>query len=183
MMNSFLKIFAVIVAVLLLYVYPISAVFRQQDDVSELVVMRATASFVDAVRDKGFVSPTMYIDFMNALAATGNTFEVQMEHDSKKYVPVYDDPTRPDTFRGSYEVQVDAFYNAQILPVLFPNNTAGKDDPARRYPLHVGDTFTVTVKNTNRTLGTMLSDFLNGAVSPSERIFIPYGGVVRNESY
>jgi hypothetical protein len=181
MMNSFLKVFAVIVAVLLLYVYPISAAFRQQDDVSELVAMRAIASFVDAVRDKGFVSPAMYTDFMNTLAATGNTFEVQMEHGSKKYVPVYDDPTKPETFRGRYEVQVDAFYNAQILPVLFPNSAAGKDDPARRYKMHVGDTFAVTVKNTNRTAGTVLSDFLNGAISPSEKIFIPYGGVVRNE--
>lgn len=181
MMNSFLKVFAVIVAVLLLYVYPISEAFRQQDDVSELVVMRATASFVDAVRDKGFVSPTMYTDFMNTLAATGNTFDVQMEHGSKKYVPVYDDPTKSDTFRGSYEVQYDVFYNAQILPVLFPDSAAGKDDSSRRYKLQVGDTFAVTVKNTNRTTGTILSDFLNGAISPNEKIFIPYGGMVRNE--
>lgn len=115
------------------------------------------------------------------IAATGNSFDVQMEHGSKKYVPVYDDPTRPETFRGSYEVHYDMFYNAQILPVLFPNSAVAKDDPMRRYKLHVGDTFTVTVKNTNRTPGTILFDFLNQAISSNEIIFIPYGGVVRNE--
>lgn len=180
-MNSFSKVFAVLIAVLLLYLYPISAAFDQQDDISELVVLKATTTFVDAVRDKGYLAPSMYNDFMEAIAATGNTFDVRMEHGSKKYVPVYDDPTRPDTFRGSYEVHYDAFYNAQILPVLFPNSAVVKDDPTRRYKLRVGDTFAVTVKNTNRTPGTILFDFLNQAISPNEKIFIPYGGVVRNE--
>ncbi len=181
-MNSFLKIFAVLIAVLLLYLYPIAETFDQQDNISELVVLKATTTFVDAVRDKGFVSPTMYSDFMETIAATGNTFDVQMEHGSKKYVPVYDDPTKPETFRGSYEVHYDKFYNAQILPVLFPNSAAAKDNPTRRYKLRVGDTFAVTVKNTNRTPGTILFDFLNQAISPNEKIFIPYGGVVRNEA-
>ena len=181
-MNSILKIFSVLVAVLLLYLYPIASAFHQQDDISELVVLKATTTFVDAVRDKGYVTPTMYNDFMETIAATGNMFDVQMEHGSKKYVPVYDDPTRPETFRGRYEVHYDKFYNAQILPVLFPNSAVSKDDPMRRYKMRVGDTFAVTVKNTNRTPGTIVFDFLNQAISPNEKIFIPYGGVVRNEA-
>jgi len=182
-MNSILKVFAVIIAILLLYIFPISAAFDQQDDVSELVVLRATTSFVDAVRDKGFISPSMYNDFLQAIHATGNTFDVQMEHGQKRYIPVYDDPARPETFRNEYEVHFDRFYNAQILHVLFPDSAAGKDDPSRRYKLHAGDTFYVTVKNTNRTNGTILHDFLNNASSPHEKIFIPYGGAVRNEDY
>lgn len=180
-MNSLIKIFAVLSAVLLLYLYPLSAAFDQQDDISELVALRATTAFVDAVRDKGGITPTMYNDFMTALAATGNSFDVQMEHDSKKYVPVYDDPTRPETFKGNYEVQYDAFFNSQILPVLFPDNRAAKDDPSRRYRMRAGDSFSVIVRNTNRTAGTLLFDFLNNTISPNEKIVIPYGGVVRNE--
>jgi len=180
-MNSFLKMFAVLIAILLLYIFPVSAAFDQQDDVSELVVMRATTSFVDAVRDKGYISPVMYDDFLQTIHATGNTFDVQMEHGQKRYDPVYDDPSRPETFRGEYDVHYDMFYNAQILPVLFPDSAAGKDDPSRRYRLHAGDTFYVVVKNTNRTNGTILHDFLNNAISPNEKIVIPYGGVVRNE--
>lgn len=180
-MNSLIKIFAVLIAVLLLYLYPLSAAFDQQDDISELVVLRATTNFVDAVRDKGGITPTMYNDFVTALAATGNAFDVRLEHDSKKYVPVYDDPTRPETFKGSYEVQYDAFFNAQILPILFPDNQAPKDDSSRRYFMHAGDSFSVIVRNTNRTAGTLFFDFLNNANSPNEKIVIPYGGVIRNE--
>ncbi len=181
-MNAFLKIFAVLVAILLLYIYPISAAYDQQDDVSELVVLRATTFFVDAVRDKGYITPTMYNDFMQAIQATGNSFDVQMEHGQKTYDPVYTDPSRPDTFTGDYAVHYDTFYKTQILAVLFPISAAGKDDPARRYRMHEGDTFYVTVQNTNRTNGTILHDFLNNANSPNEKIFIPYGGVVRNEN-
>lgn len=180
-MNSLLKIFAVLIAILLLYIFPISDAFERQDDISELVVLRATTSFVDAVRDKGYITPTMYNDFLQAIEATGNTFDVEMEHGQKTYDPVYDDPANPDTFKEAYAVHYDAYYNAQILPVLFPGSSAEPDDPSRRYHLHVGDTFSVTVKNTNRTSGTILHDFLNNANSPSEKIFIPYGGVVRNE--
>lgn len=182
-MDSISKVFAILIAILLLYVFPISAAFNQQDDVSELVVLRATTSFVNAVRDKGYISPVMYNDFLQAIHATGNTFDVQLEHGQKRYIPVYADPLRQESFRGEYVVHYDMFYNAQILPVLFPNNAAGKDDPARRYKLHAGDTFYVVVKNTNRTNGTILHDFLNNASSPQEKIFIPYGGVVRNEDH
>lgn len=182
-MNSIIKVFAIFIAILLLYIFPISAAFDQQDDVSELVVLRATTAFVDAVRDKGYVSPAMYSDFFQAIHATGNLFDVQMEHGQKRYVPVYDDPARPETFRDKYEVHYDAFYDAQILPVLFPQSPAGKEDPARRYKLHAGDTFYVVVKNTNRTNGAILRDFLNNDSSPHEVIVVHYGGVVRNEDH
>lgn len=144
-------------------------------------MLRAVTSFVDAVRDKGYISPTMYNDFVQAIHATGNTFDIQMEHGYKRYDPVYDDPTRPETFKGDYAVHYDMFYNAQILPALFPDTQAGKNDSTRRYRLAVGDTFYVMVKNTNRTNGTILHDFLNNAGSIEPKIFIPYGGMVRNE--
>ncbi|WFB59579.1 hypothetical protein [Paenibacillus sp. BR1-192] len=179
-MNTLLKLFAVLIALLLLYLYPLSAAFDQQDDISELVALRATTSFVDAVRDKGGITPVMYNDFMAALAATGNSFAVEMEHGSKTYVPVYEDPTRPETFRGTYEIHYDAYYNAQILPVLFPGNTLAKDDPSRRYRMRVGDSFSVTVRNTNRTAGTLIFDMLSNTISPNEKIVIPYGGTVRH---
>lgn len=182
-MDSLSKVFAVLIAILLLYVFPISAAFDNQDEVSELVALREVTAFVDAVRDKGYITPTMYTEFEQALQATGNTFDIQMEHGHKRYDPVYSDPARSETFQGEYAIHYDTFYNSQILPVLFPNSTVVKDDPARRYKLQEGDTFLVTVKNTNLTNGTILHDALNNASSPSEKIFIPYGGLVRNENH
>ena len=182
-MDSLSKVFAVLIAILLLYVFPISAAFDNQDDVSELIALREVTAFVDAVRDKGYISPAMYTEFEQALQATGNTFDIQMEHGHKRYDPVYSDPARPETFLGKYEVHYDTFYSSQILPVLFTDSAVTKDDPGRRYNLQEGDTFMVTVKNTNRTSGTILHDALNNASSPSEKIFIPYGGIVRNEDH
>ncbi|MCD1261266.1 hypothetical protein B5M42_020915 [Paenibacillus athensensis] len=182
-MNSLTKVFAILIAVLLLYIFPISAAFDHQDDVSELVVLRTVTTFVDAVRDKGYISPEMYNDFFAELHATGNTFDIQMEHDHKRYDPVYDDPLNPATFHNEYAVHYDSFYNAQIMKVLFPDTTAAKDALNRRYLLDAGDYFYVTVKNTNRTNGTVLRDFLNNANSSSVKIFVPYGGMVRNADH
>ncbi|WP_214625808.1 hypothetical protein [Paenibacillus agaridevorans] len=180
-MNSYMKVFAILLAVLLLYIYPIYSAFQQQDDISDLVAMKATTTFVDSVRDKGYISPTMYNDFVEALSATGLVFDVQMLHESKKYVPVYMDVTRPETFQNRYELHTDNFYLAQIMATLFPDQSLSKDDPLRRYRLRVGDSFAVTVFNKSRTPGTVMFDFMNNAISPSEKIVIPYGGVVRNE--
>jgi hypothetical protein len=180
-MNSYMKVFSILLAVLLLYLYPIYTAFQQQDDLSELVAMKATTTFVDSVRDKGYISPTMYNDFVEALSVTGLVFDVQIQHESKKYVPVYTDVTRPETFQNRYELHTDNFYQAQIMATLFPEQSVRKDDPLRRYKLRIGDTFAVTVANKSRTPGTVMFDFINNAVSASEKIVIPYGGVVRNE--
>ncbi|MNN85985.1 hypothetical protein D3C81_2033350 [compost metagenome] len=67
------------------------------------------------------------------------------------------------------------------MATLFPKQSMPKDDPLRRYKLQIGDTFAVTVANKSRTPGTVMFDFINNAVSASEKIVIPYGGVVRNE--
>ncbi len=119
-MNSYIKVFAILLAVLLLYIYPIYTAFQQQDDISELVVLRATTAFVDAVRDKGYISPTMYTDFRQTIEATGLDFDVQMEHESKKYVPVYDDPTRPETFQVRMKCITMRFTTLRSCRCCFP---------------------------------------------------------------
>ena len=176
-----------ILAVLLLYIYPISESFERQDDVSYVVAFRTVTNFVDSVRNKGYITPTMYNEFHEQLHATGNTYDVQMEHYHKKYDPVYQDnlfdPTQPSTFQGDFQVNDDGFYNEQIFKVLFPDNADPKDSKTRRYRMSVGDLFKVTVVNTNRTNATVLRDILNNGNSPTEKIVIPYGGMVQNEDY
>jgi hypothetical protein len=53
----------------------------------------------------------------------------------------------------------------------------------RRYTMSTGDFFKVTVVNTNRTNATLIRDFLNNGNTATEKIVIPYGGMVENEDY
>ncbi|KEO82778.1 hypothetical protein [Tumebacillus flagellatus] len=186
-MDSISKVFALILAILLLYFYPMSEGYERQDDISYMVALKAVTEFTDSVRNKGYITPQMYNDFFDELQKTGNTFDVQMERQQKRYDPVYSDttPTKPTaSFLGSYQVNYEEFYTQQIMDELFPDDqTKGLDDPSRVYKLNAGDFFKVTVVNTNKTAATLLRDFLNNGSSETERIVIPYGGMVLNEDY
>jgi hypothetical protein len=180
--NYIEKVFVLIIAVALLYMWPISSAMDKQDDISEIVVMNAVTKFVDSVRDKGFITPTMYNEFVDQMALTGNTYDIAMEHLHKRYDPNYNDA---GVFLGGFNVNYEGFYNAQINDKLFPRNSTDKiDNPSRIYKLAAGDFFSVTVKNTNRTPGTLISDILTGNINaPNEKIVVPYGGMVLNEDY
>ncbi|TKJ83707.1 hypothetical protein PaeCFBP13512_22520 [Paenibacillus sp. CFBP13512] len=181
LVNTPLKIFSAFIAILLLFVWPIASAFSNQDDTSEIVVFNAVTKFVDSVRDKGYMTPNMYQEFENTLFLTGNTYDIQMEHLHKKYDPVYDDN---GNFKNDFQVNDEAFYNSQINAKLFPAGNNDPTDPARIYKFAVGDFFSITVKNTNRTMATLMSDILyNTGDSPNGKIIVPYGGMILNEDY
>lgn len=210
-MDTLSKAFALILAVLLLYMFPISETYERQDDISYIVALNAVTSFVDSARNLGYVSPNMYTDLVQGLEKTGNTYDIVMEHQHKQYIPVYvykgesdyqaehnkrvTAGTRQPTdgtpiFLDRYEVLFNAFPTDDILKEMFPEYDPALGDkqpnvldPDRFYKMSVGDTFKVTVTNTNRTNATVIRDILTGGNTPNERIVIPYGGMVQNEDY
>lgn len=182
-MNPIPKILALLLIVVLIFIYPLSKELSQQDDLSYLLVHKATTEFVDAVRDKGYITPQMYEDFVQLIHKTGNLYDISLAHEQKRVVPVYTDPANPSTFQNRYETHYDGQYTSQILSVLFPNNTKPKNDESRKYKLYVGDYFNVVVKNINRTTGDYIRDFINLNHTDRHRIYIPYGGMVLNEDH
>ncbi|WP_339282954.1 hypothetical protein [Paenibacillus sp. FSL R5-0486] len=183
MINAASKLLAVLLAVLLLYVYPAAETADRQDDIARMAAVQNVTRFVDAVRTKGYISPRMLADFEEQLAQTGNVYDVSMEHLHKKYVPHYIDPMDNNSFNGTYEVVQDGYYAAQIRERLFPSSgVIPVDDPGRRYTLTTGDFFTVTLQNTNRTPSMLIREWLSGTVQASA-VFVTYGGMVLNEDY
>jgi len=181
MANSVSKWFAAFLALLLLYLVPAGEMARRQDDLSRLVVYQSVTKFVDSVRTKGYVTPTMYNDFQQELAATGNIYNVEMEHQHKKYHPEYNDS---GIFLNRYSIVYDAYYQEDIMNYLFPYSTVGKEDDSRRYRLTTGDLFQVSVRSLNRTPGMLIFDALTGSDSVGKAaIAFPYGGLVLNEDY
>ncbi|WP_438350940.1 hypothetical protein ACP8HI_09990 [Paenibacillus sp. FA6] len=182
MSNSVAKVFAAIIAIVLLLIWPVSSALNKQDDISEVVVLNSVTRFVDSVRDKGYITPTMYKEFVDQIALTGNTYDIQMVHRHKRYDPLYSDD---GAFQDGFNVNYEEFFNAHINEKIFPGNSSEPvDSPTRIYKLKTGDFFDVTVKNTNRTMGTLMNDFLTAGInSPNEKIVIPYGGMVLNEDY
>ncbi|GAB6990065.1 hypothetical protein [Paenibacillus pini] len=183
-MNTVSKFVAVLIALLLLFIYPAKEAAEKQDDLSRIIVYNAVTQFVDAVRNKGFLTPVMYQDFINEIEVTGNVFDIQMEHQHKKYQPDYTDAADPSTFQDQFDVWYEGFYSEDIMMQLFPEEVLDKDSDKRKYRLAVGDFFKVSVKNTNRTAGTAWFDFITGSATGDPVVIsAPYGGMVLNEDY
>ncbi|MDR0271420.1 hypothetical protein [Paenibacillus sp.] len=181
---SLSKILGVLIALILMFAYPLYQQAQRQDTLSQIVVHSAVTEFVDAARTKGYITPAMYSDLTRKLGATGNQYEIKMEHLHKKYHPVYTDPADSKTFKDSFTTYFDGHYTDEIMKRLFPNNSLGLEDNNRRYFMGEGDFFTVKAKNINRTMATVLQDFfLNGNTGDNTRVYMPYGGMILNEDY
>lgn len=156
MEDSLSIIFAVIVALLLMFLFPMIDTWEMQDNLSYVVVYSAVTDFVDTVRNTGYISQELYDNFEAKLYATGNTYSVTMEHRE------FNEDLR--VYLNTYTNEIEA--------------TLAKADNNNIYRLDKYDYFYVTVKNTNRTQATVLSDFLSTSTGDNFKIGVSYGGVV-----
>lgn len=82
------RVFAVIFVVLVFFAMPLYMTFEKKDDISYALATKITSNFVDEVTAKGYLSESMYNDFISKLAVTGNTYDIKLEHIAREYSPV-----------------------------------------------------------------------------------------------
>lgn len=179
MSESLSKIFALILAVLLLYIFPVENMLTRQEDVTRVFVLNETTKFVDSVRNLGYITPLMYMQYTRNLSATGLAYDIEMEHLHASVNPVYIDPVDITSFQHDYSYNLMATYTEEILETLFPETPATEDT---RYYLSKGDYFNVIVSNKNKTIATKVQELLIMADLPAKRVIINYGGMVRDEN-
>ncbi|MBD8523757.1 MULTISPECIES: hypothetical protein [Bacillati] len=184
MVNPVSKIVAILLAIVVMIYLPTYNTFEKEEDLAYLMADQAVSDFTDNVRMKGYITPSMYEDFVQRLhVGSPVLYKIEMTHKHKVYTPVYSDPANINTFTGKYEVQYDEFYQDQILDYLF-KNPAGPNEQ-RMYKLEKDDFFQVVIENKTKFKSTMLFDFLtfNAGESNTPVIYIPRGGMVLNEDY
>ena len=74
-----ISLIGIFVAVILMFLVPFVLLSDRNDDISQLIVQNATASFVDEVLKNGVITSDNYQRFMNTLNGSGNTYEIDME--------------------------------------------------------------------------------------------------------
>jgi len=179
--DIFSKVIALILAVVLLYIFPVENLLTRQDEITKVFVLNETAKFVDSVRNLGYITPLMYSQFLRALSSTGNEYNVSMEHRHLSIDPVYIDPVDNTSFQHDFNTNEKTCYTDQILDCLFP--PAAVPDEDRYYYMSKGDYFTVYVYNKNKTAAAKVQQMLIMAELPVKRIIVNYGGMVRDEAY
>lgn len=183
MSNALSKISAALLAIVLLYLVPAVQSAQREEDYRALAAYNTLVRFADAVRNKGYLSASMYRDFVHELGAVGGEYKIELVHRHKKYHPEYSDPSDPDSFLGGFSIHYEDYYDHDILPLLFPEQAPAGASGRPRYEMEIGDYFTVTITGLERTPITVLNDFLYGAVKPGGWNAMNYGGMVLNEDY
>lgn len=183
MPNALSKVIAIVIAVFLLFIFPIKNELERQDETSRIFVLNKTISFVDSVRNLGYITPDMYEDYLNELALTGNLYKVELEHAKLEYLPVME----YNSSTGQYEPKLGEFhksyintYTDEIEECLFPDTNPPQ--PGQPYKMRMGDYFTISVVNQNKTTATKLQEIIYGRYISPEKIFVTYGGMIKDES-
>lgn len=188
------KVFAIILAVILMFFFPLLDSFERMDDLSYLSVYSATVKFVDSVRNTGRLTPDMYFEFKQILDATGNKYSVEILHRKVAYWPEHDDvllgsPTFDPTIDTyGYLELYDEFYTYQILALMNivkidsgeVVNNSNSSEYIEYTNFDVGDYFYVSIKNISTTPATIIKRVLYGSDVSELAILVPYGGMVRN---
>lgn len=152
MSDTFITVVAIILAAVLVFVVPLVVTSQRVDDVSQLDVETLTSNFVDEIRLTGKLTRDDYDKFLENLTATGNTYDINMEfkildeNPGKKSVQTTRDKIGENVYYSIYTTQIE-----DVLEDESKNNT---------YNLKQGDMVTVTVRNTNLTIGQRFKDFV-----------------------
>ena len=88
MEDNIQTILAIIISAFLLFIFPVYMAYEKKDDVSYALAVRYTQNLVDNVRSKGYITKEMYDDYSARLKVTGNSYDIEMTHEYKRYDPI-----------------------------------------------------------------------------------------------
>lgn len=169
-MNAFSKIIAIIITVILLFLTPMLYMAQKQDIISQSYVSSEATKFIDSIKNSGYISIEMYMDFVKKIDATNNLYNIEIVHSHKVVEPLYDENS--STFLEDYDTYYYNTYQDEILEVF---------DQRKDYEFFQGDYISIIIKNRTKTIATRLMELFYSSDIPDEQILITYGGMIRDE--
>ncbi|NDL66383.1 hypothetical protein [Anaerotalea alkaliphila] len=167
--NSLWKLSALLLLVALLYVAPLASLFERQGDITYERVRVETAALTDRVRNLGVLEKDQWEAYLRKVSATGEVYQVELEHQKRSYTPVLDGAGEPT---GDWRTVYAGSYDGDITGELALSG---------RYPLALGDFFYVTVRSTSRSKDQALKSMLFGRSGAFPAVYTRNGGMVRHE--
>ena len=146
--DSLLTVVAIFLAAILMFIFPLMSLAERTDDISSLAVQTATTEFVDNVRMTGKMTLEDYDAYINELASTGNSFDIEI-----LIQELDENPGKKTTQAEATKIGENLYYNKYTTQVLDDLDRLG------RITLKEGDIITVTARNTNQTISQMLRNF------------------------
>ena len=148
--DSLITVVVIVLAAVLMFVFPLLTVSENSDNTSQLSVQNATTEFVENIRSTGKITLDAYDKYIQTINSTGNTFDVQIE------IQVLDEnPGVKTTQTDQTKIGENIYYTEYTSQVL--TNITGDNN---RMILKEGDIVTVKALNTNTTIAQTLRNFL-----------------------
>ncbi len=152
MSDSLITIIAIFLAAVLMFIFPLMSVSERNDDIAQSVVQTATSEFVDTISTVGAIKPSDYEAYTQKLAATGNTYDIEIE------VQKLDENVgKKQATTTSDMIGENIRYSTFTSDIL--NSMYNENGTSRNYTLKKGDNVIVTAKNTNKTIAQTLRSF------------------------
>ena len=142
--DTLVTIVAIVLAAILMFVFPVMTMSDRTDEMSQLSVETATTEFVDTVRTTGKLTADNYDRFVQVINSTGNTYDIEMEakildeNPGKKTTQVQADKIGENVYYSKY--------TSQLLDELYT-----EDGDKKSISFKEGDYFFFFFKNTNTT--------------------------------
>ena len=158
------EIIGIFVGVALMFLVPFFLLADRNDDIAQLVVSNATASFVVNIIKTGVITAEDYISYINELNSSGNTYEVDIElqildknyaqrYTTDGYVDnngvIHNGERGPNHYYSIYTTQVEEKF-------LIENSTTS--DINNKIILKEGDIISVIAKNSSLTLSQAIKN-------------------------
>lgn len=148
MSDTLITIIAIFLAAILMFVFPLLSVSERTDDISQLAVQTATSEFVNNARTTGKITLDEYSAFVQTLAATGNSYDIEME---VKHLD--ENIGKKSEWTNKQVIGENVYYS------VYTTQIEEKLDASNNYLMKEGDIFSVSVKNTNTTISQTLRNF------------------------
>lgn len=144
MSDTLITIVAILLAAILMFIFPLMSVSERSDDISQLAVQTAVTEFVDNARSTGEITMDDYTNLVTTVNATGNTFDIEME------VKVLDENVgKKSAWTQGTVIGENVYYSIYTSQIV---SELTKETGSGTYKMKEGDIFSASVKNTNKTL-------------------------------
>ncbi|MCI9063641.1 MAG: hypothetical protein HFJ17_03460 [Clostridia bacterium] len=145
--DSAMTVVAIMVAVVIMGVFPLMAMANEKDKTAELAAQTATTEFVNNIRTTGKLTSNDYDNYVSTLAATGNSYNTELT------LQVLDENPAKKTTTGT-TIGDNVYYTKYTTQIVEELGSSGK------ITLKEGDIVSVKAENTNITIAQQLRNFM-----------------------
>lgn len=142
--DTAMTVVAILLAAILMFVFPLMTMADKNDDVTNLEVQQSTTDFTDTIRTTAKLTQDDYDNFVLTLASTGNAYNVEI------VVQRLDENLSKKDYSASVTIGDNVYYTeytSQILDELGQNGVTYFQE---------GDMVSVTVESSSTTIAQQL---------------------------